>query len=659
MKQFRQVLTHLFCIHIIALALMSFMRVVFFFSIKNGLTPDVAGHYDLYGKAFLRGLWFDNVAACYVMAVPLVLCSLVCLANLWRKWMWRAVNIWFGTLYALTFMAVAANIPYFQYFTKIINASIWNWAEYGGTTLGLIFGEASYLPFIALYFAVTILFCTCLWLLRRRAIRKEDSASRPAPLRNRTIGQWIGMTVTFAVLAGACLLGIRGRLGYNPIKVSAAYFCTSPVLNNLGVNPAFNLIRSSLDELRPENKLLHLMPEAEAISNVQRFYGRKGMEGISPIARRVTPDSAATRHNVVVVLMESMSAKLMQHFGNNEHLTPHLDSLFAHSLSFENFYSAGNHTNHGLYATLYSFPSIMFRNAMRSAKTTTYCGLAGTLQQAGYSTMFFMTHESQYDNMNAFFLTNGYDEIYSQENYPADKIVNHFGVPDDYLFTYALPVLRRHAASGRPFFATLLTISNHPPYIVPERFRDPKLSQDKQIVRYADDCIGQFMKAVRQEPWAANTIFVFLGDHGKQWGTADCELPESFNHIPLIISGPGIRPEIRTDFAGQVDVAPTVLGLLRIPYVQNNFGIDLMRESRPAAFYTADKMIAARDNRHLYVYNAETHQEFCYDLTDGHTPRPTSMSAKFAGLRTYVFSLLQCTEYMVQNGMTTNRPQTK
>ena len=115
MKQFRQVLTHLFCIHIIALALMSLMRVVFFFSIKNGLTPDVAGHYDLYGKAFLRGLWFDNVAACYVMAVPLVLCRLVCLANLWRKWMWRAVNIWFGTLYALTFMAVAANIPYFRF----------------------------------------------------------------------------------------------------------------------------------------------------------------------------------------------------------------------------------------------------------------------------------------------------------------------------------------------------------------------------------------------------------------------------------------------------------------------------------------------------------------------------------------------------------------
>lgn len=659
MKPFRQVLTHLLSIHLLALLLMSLMRVVFFFSVKSGLTPDVAGRVDLYATAFLRGLWFDNVVACYVMALPLALCGILCLANLWRRWMWRAVNAWFATLYAVVFMITAANIPYYQYFTKLINASIWNWTEYGGTTLGMIFGEASYIPFILLYFAVTILFCVALWKLRRRALRCFPVSFRLVPLRSRSAKLWMGMAAAFVVTVGACFLGIRGRLGYNPIKVSAAYFCTSPVLNNLGVNPAFNLLRSTLDEMRPENRTLHLMPEAEAISNVQHFYGRQGIAGISPIAREVSPDSAPLHHNVVVIMMESMSAKLMGHFGNKDRLTPHLDSLFAHSLSFENFYSAGNHTNHGLYATLYSFPSIMFRNAMRDASTTPYSGLATTLKQAGYSTMFFMTHESQYDNMNAFFRTNGYEEIYSQENYPADKVANHFGVPDDYLFSYALHVLRRHAASGRPFFATLLTISNHPPYVIPERFRDAHLPPESQIVRYADDCIGQFMKAVRKEPWAANTIFVFLGDHGKQLGTADCELPESFNHIPLIINGPGIQAEIRSDFAGQVDVAPTVLGLLRIPYVQNNFGIDLMREQRPAAFYTADKMIAARDSRHLYVYNAEMRQEFCYDLTDGHTPRVAHMSADFAELRTYVFSLLQCTESMVQHEQTTNVPHKK
>ena len=653
MKQFFQAIRHQLCIHLIALCLLAVVRVVFFLAVKDALTPDVAGRPDLCATAFMRGLWFDNVVGCYVMALPLVLACLVCMARSWRKWMWRAVNAWFGTLYTLVFMASAANIPYFLYFTRPLNASIWNWAEYGGTTLGMLFGEASYWPYILLFATVTAAFCTALWLLRRYALRHEAVAT---PLRRRTAAQWVAMVAATAVLCGTCAFGIRGRMGYNPIKVSAAYFCTSPVLNNLGVAATFSLLQSTLDTLRPENRTLHLMPEADAVRHVQGFYGRRGIAGISPVAREVKPEGAPTRQNVVVVLMESMSASLMSHFGNKDNLTPCLDSLYDRSLSFANFYSAGTHTNHGLYATLYSFPAIMFRNAMKESTVHSYSGLPTVLKQAGYSTMFFMTHESQYDNMNAFFRTNGYDEIYSQENYPRDKVANHFGVPDDYLFTYALPVLRRHAASGRPFFATLLTISNHPPYVVPAEFRDPQLQPEQQIVRYADRCIGRFMEAVSREAWAKNTIFVFLGDHGKQVGAPDCELPQPFNHIPLIIHADGITPEVRTDFAGQVDVAPTLLHLLRVPYVQNNFGIDLLSdERRPAAFYTADKTIAARNADCLYVYNAETRQEHFYDLRAGDHPRPTKASPEFAALKNYVFSLLQCAESMVQKGQTTDK----
>ena len=127
----------------------------------------------------------------------------------------------------------------------------------------------------------------------------------------------------------------------------------------------FSLLNSTLDAMRPENRTLHLMPPAQAVAQVQQLYGRKGIDGLSPIARQVHPEGKPTRQNVVVVLMESMSAKLMGAFGNTQALTPNLDSLYHHSLSFSNCYSAGNHTNHGLYATLYSFPSIMFRNAMR------------------------------------------------------------------------------------------------------------------------------------------------------------------------------------------------------------------------------------------------------------------------------------------------------
>ncbi len=660
MKKLLRPLSYLLSIHVLALVSLALFRLVFFCTVRHQLTPDVAGRPGLVATAFLRGLWFDNVIACYLMALPLVVVCVMGCIGWWKNAVYRCLNVWFGAWYALVFMASAANTPYFDYFSKMLNASIWNWAEYGGTTFGMIFGETSYYLHIALYFLVTVGFCLGLNRLRKRYIKKDEHAAtctQGTPLHKW--GTISAKVVVSLALFGLCFLGIRGRLGYNPIKVSAAYFCTSPVLNNLGVNPMFSLLNSTLDEMRPENRTLHLMPEAEAIRNVQQFYGREGMEGISPIASEVRPEGAPTRQNVVIVLMESMSAKLMEHFGNDEHLTPHLDSLFSHSLSFSNCYSAGNHTNHGLYATLYSFPSILFRNAMKGTNIPVYTGLPNTLKKAGYSTMFFMTHESQYDNMNAFFRTNGYDEIYSQENYPKDKIVNHFGVADDYLFTYALPVLRKHAASGKPFFATLLTISNHPPYVVPKEFQNSRLAPEKQIVRYADHCIGDFMEKVSRESWAKNTIFVFLGDHGKLLGQADCEMPESFNHIPLIIHSAGLKAETRTQFAGQVDVAPTLLGLLRIPYVQNNFGLDLLRDApRPAAFYTADKTVAARDDKRLYVYNAELKKEYAYDLIGGQ-PRECPMSNRFEDLKKYVFSLLQTTEYMVQHGMTTNTPQSK
>lgn len=651
MKFFLKTLSYLLCVHLLGLLVMSVFRLAFFNSVSPLLPPDVAEHTDWILTAFVRGVWFDNVIACYLMALPLAVAVVAGVCNWWRAGLFRAFNVWFGTLYALVFMASAGNIPYYAYFTKLLNASIWNWAEYGGTTLGMIFGEASYRAYILAFFAATLLFGASLYLLRTRVFgftARRMRSAKPSPVRawQRAGIAWVG-----AAVLGGCILGIRGRLGYNPIKVSAAYFCTNPVLNNLGVNPMFCLLTSTLDEMRPENKKLHLLPPEEAIRQVQQFYGRKGIPGISPIARQVVPQGEPTRQNVVIVLMESLSAQLMGRFGNTRELTPCLDSLYRHSLSFANCYSAGNHTNHGLYATLYSFPSIMFRNAMKGSNIPNYSGLPTVLKQNGYSTLFFMTHESQYDNMKGFLLTNGYDEIYAQEDYPRSKVVNHFGVPDDYLFTYALPVLRRHAAQGKPFMATLLTISNHPPYVVPKEFQTPGLTPEEQIVRYSDDCIRRFMAEAGKEDWAKHTLFVFLGDHGKLIGKPDCELPESFNHIPLIIHADGLQAQERTDFAGQVDVAPTLLGLLRIPYVQNNLGIDLLSEQRPAAFYTADKTIAARDGKRLYVYNAETEKEYFYNLKDG-KPVETQHSPEFSTLKGYVFALLQATEQLVQNGQT-------
>lgn len=458
-------------------------------------------------------------------------------------------------------------------------------------------------------------------------------------------------------LIGLCVFGIRGRTGYNPIKVSAAYYCNDPFLNQLGINPTFNLLNSTLDDRRAENRYLSLMPEKEAIEKVCKYLAVSSFYPDYPLMRKIDASGKPLQANVVLIFMESMSANFMAAFGQTQGLTPNLDSLYRHSLSFNRFYSAGIHTNHGLYATLYSYPAIMKRNAMKGSVIPLYSGLPTVLKDNGYTNLFFMTHESQYDNMNAFLRTNGYDEIYSQENYPKEKVVNSFGVQDDFLFEYALPVLNEKADGKSPFFATLLTISNHPPYVIPSYFHPHSKDPEMQIVEYADWSIGKFMEEAEKQPWFDNTIFVFVGDHGKKVGDPDCEMPQSYNHIPLMIYSRLLPNGQKDCFGGQVDIAPTLLGLLNISYVRNNFGVDLLNEERPCMFFTADNMIGCRDREHFYIYSPESKQEFYY-LEDNNklvAAGERKNDGEFAYLRDYCFSMLQAAESLVRAGKTTDK----
>lgn len=592
--------------------------------------------------AFLRGVWFDNVIGCYILIAPLAILLLPASFGYCAGWLRKAAGWWFGIFYTLVMAVSAANIPYFAYFFKNIDASIFGWFGYAGTTAGMLVGEASYWVYFAMFiFAVVVLIVILRWL-RRRTDRQVEAAPKATG--------WVGIPVRLvisAALIGLCVFGIRGRTGYNPIKISQAYYCDDPFLNQLGISPSFNLITSSLDRMRKENAELHLMPYGDAIAYVRHELGLTGVADSTALLRRqVVADTVAAHPNVVVILMESMSASLMQTFGQPARLTPTLDSLYQHSLAFTRFYSAGIHTNHGITATLYSFPALMMRNLMKGTVTPHRSGIATVLHNEGYHNLFFLTHESQYDNMNAFLRTNGYDEVYAQEDYPAEEVVNSFGVPDRYLFSYALPVINRTAAMGKPFMATLLTISNHPPYIIPPSMPTVTNDPETQIVEYADRCIGEFLAQARQQPWYDNTIFVILADHGKLVGEMDSELPQSYNHIPCIMFGPGIPERQYDGLATQIDVMPTLLGLMGLSYEYDGFGTDLMRHPRQRVFYTSDTQLVARDTVACVIHNPQMERDFCYEVGEGGLLRPTAQTARHDSLRRYVFAMIQTAEYM-------------
>jgi phosphoglycerol transferase MdoB-like AlkP superfamily enzyme len=270
-----------------------------------------------------------------------------------------------------------------------------------------------------------------------------------------------------------------------------------------------------------------------------------------------------------------------------------------------------------------------------------------------------MTHESQYDNMNAFYRTNGFDEVFAQEDYPAEAVVNSFGVPDDFLYQYALPILSERATHSEPFFTVLLSVSNHPPYVIPKDFKAHSQKPEEQIVEYADASIRHFLEEAKKTAWYENTVFILVGDHGKLVGDPESVLPESYNHIPLIIFGKGITPGVYNHFAGQVDIAPTLLGLLDLDYTQNNFGIDLLREVRPCAFYTADTQIAARTDDRLFIYVPESDQTFRYRIGASGALSEAPADSAFDSLRTYSFSMLQSAERLVEQGCTLDHPTKK
>lgn len=146
-------------------------------------------------------------------------------------------------------------------------------------------------------------------------------------------------------------------------------------------------------------------------------------------------------------------------------------------------------------------------------------------------------------------------------------------------------------------------------------------------------------------------LFRLVGDHGKMVGDPESEIPQSYNHVPLMIYSSQLTPGEQTGFGGQIDIAPTLLGLLNMGYVQNNFSVNLLQTRRPGIFYTADNLMAARDSSSLYVCK-EDGQELFY-RTAGETTRPVATAdKKHLALKKYCFSMLQAAEGLVKQGKT-------
>lgn len=627
-------------LHLAGLFFLSLFRVVEYVALSDLIVDATAPAIP----AFLKGLLFDNVMMSYVSILPLAVLLLCASFGCVRRWLHRAAAIWYGAWLALMFVVSASNIPFFCYFLTNINTGVFAWFDQPDTVVGMALGDSTYIMYVLLYFVILALLVAAIVTICRTVGKRAEKL--PASKGNPCLRVVVSLALVFL-----CFVGIRGTWVFTkrPISQSAAYYCGDAFLNQLGISPSFNLVKSFSNDMKEGNGRLGLMDDSEAVAAAREYLGVTVADSSFVIRRHVAASCQKRKPNIVLILMESMSANFMQRFGCQQRLTPTLDSLARHSLFFTNFYSAGTHTNQGIMGTLYSFPALMKRNVMCDVSTRCYNGLPTVLQQQGYNTSFFMTHWNDFDNMNAVFASNGYEHIYSREDYPESEVVNNYGVSDHFLFDYALRTLNGQSKEGRPFFATLLSISNHPPYVVPSYYQAKAETDEMKAVEYADWALACFLDAARQQPWYANTIFVMLGDHGKVVGRPDAEVAQSSHHIPLFIFGPGVENGVYDGLGMQVDVMPTVLGLLGIDYDYDGFGTDLLQERHSQVFYSTDDCIVARDSTSVYIHHPSTGQATYYaSRPDGSYRQNLPQDENATALARYVKSMVQTADYLTR-----------
>jgi phosphoglycerol transferase MdoB-like AlkP superfamily enzyme len=298
------------------------------------------------------------------------------------------------------------------------------------------------------------------------------------------------------------------------------------------------------------------------------------------IEREIRNDSPEHKWNIILISVESLSGDYLNHFGNTQHITPSLDSLIPYSLFFDNFYASGTRTVRGMEALSLAIPPTPGQSIVRRPGNEEMFTMGSVLKGKGYDVNFIYGGNSFFDNMGYFFSHNGYT-VLDKRDIP-DSLVHHttaWGIDDEASFDYTLQQCDKSYTRGKLFFNHIMTISNHRPFTYPDgRIDIPSSTQSIEGgVKYTDYAINQFLKKAQQKPWFNTTLFVIVADHcAKSAGKTD--LPVNRYHIPCFIYAPQlVKASTEQRFTSQIDLAPTLLGMMRLSYTSRFLGYDIYK----------------------------------------------------------------------------------
>jgi len=557
------------------------------------------GHSPLIiGGIILTGLLNDLVNAAY-FAIPLVLYLMV-MPHRFFVSRWQRILLYplvFAVCYGLVFSALAEWL-FWEEFGVRFNFIAVDYLVYTHEVIGNI-RESYPVPMLLAMVGVA---AALIFLVIRPRIEAAIAAVRQQGAPVSGLVARLGSGAVFLLLPVFVFLTVDGALGGEAFK--------NRYEKELAANGIYQLFSAFRNNSLDYATFYKNMDEKAAFNGLRTLLTTRNSRYVNDdptsIERVLASAAPEKRHNVVLIMVESLSAEYLGSFGNTAGLTPNLDSLARDGLLFNRLYATGTRTVRGMEAVTLSVPPTPGQSIVKRPNNANLFSLGFVFREKGYDTRFFYGGYGYFDNMNAFFGGNGFD-VTDRGDLSAEEITfaNIWGVCDEDILGRALREFDQSASRKKPFFGYVMTTSNHRPFTYPEGKIDiPSKTGRLGGVKYTDYAIGKFIDEARRHPWFADTIFIVVADHcagsaGRQ------ELPVQSYHIPLIFYGPGIiKPGVNNILASQVDLGPTLFGLLNWQYHSKFFGKDILApDFTPRAFIGNYQRLGYMEDGYLAILN--------------------------------------------------------
>ena len=449
---------------------------------------------------------------------------------------------------------------------------------------------------IVLWTIFTVLFC---WLYTKFVEPKGMDMNReeePKP----NIYLFSG---SFILVLGLLFLGMRGGFNEIPITSSKVYYSSHKVANEMSVNPAYYLVENILNSKKVETRAHFNYMDAESARHRAVRLHEIDCDSTFNILKMERP-------NIIVVLLESWSADLIESLGGEAGITPNFHNLEKDGLLFTNIYASANRSQHAMSSLFGGLPGMPVTTITNHPdKYYAVPSMVKKMDSIGYHTSFYFGGELNYGNILSYLRYNEFDEIIEAKDIDEGFHKGKLGYHDTDMMPWYVEQLSKYE---RPFFSTLFTQSTHSPYDFPKIFEEiewPKI--EKQYVNsgyYTDMAIGMFMEKAKKQEWYDSTLFIFVADHSH--ASYKNHRMESFDHhkIPMLIYGEPLLDSLRgktfDKICGNTDLPATILAQLGLKHDEFIWSKDVFGKCyKPFAFFELNNGLGWKTPEGEFVYS--------------------------------------------------------